>query len=188
MHIERQSIPGLYTVDIERFVDERGYFARTRCVEEFAEAGIESTFVQSSVSYNTRKGTLRGMHLQLDPHGETKLLRCVSGSVYDVLLDLRPTSPMVGKWQAFELSAENQKAVIVPPGVAHGFQTLADSTTVVYDIDTPYAPGFAAGVRWDDPAFNIIWPDSKERIISDKDRSWPDYDPGRGLTVSFVPG
>lgn len=182
MHIESQSIPGLYTVDIERFVDERGYFARTRCVEEFARAGIDSTFVQSSVSYNTRKGTLRGMHLQLAPHGETKLLRCVAGAVYDVLLDLRVDSPTEGKWLAFELSAENQRAVVVPPGVAHGFQTLADSSIVVYDIDTPYAPGSAAGVRWDDPVFGIVWPQSEERIISDKDRSWPDYDPSRGLT------
>lgn len=177
MIIEEAKLPGVNVIDIERHSDDRGYFARTWCVDEFAEAGLHPEFVQSSISFNTQAGTLRGMHLQRSPHGETKLIRCVGGAVYDVLLDLRPDSPTYRQWEAFELTAHSQRALLVPPGIAHGFQTLAAATTVTYDIDTRYAPDHATGVRWDDPAFAIAWPTVEQRILSDKDARWPDFDP-----------
>lgn len=174
--IEPTSIDGLYTVAPERHSDDRGFFARTWCVDEFADAGINPEFVQASVSYNERANTLRGMHFQREPHGETKLIGCIAGAIHDVLLDLRPDSDTYLHWEAFELSAENGLQIFAPPGLAHGFQTLVDRSVVSYHIDTFYQPDHSAGVRWDDQAFGISWPEAAERIMSDKDRAWPDYD------------
>lgn len=174
--IEPTTIDGLYTVSPERHEDDRGFFARTWCVDEFADAGINPEFVQASVSFNRSANTLRGMHFQQEPHGETKLISCIAGAIQDVLLDLRPDSDTYLQWESFELSAQNGIQLFAPPGLAHGFQTLVDGSTVSYHIDTFYQPGHSAGVRWDDPAFGIVWPDADERIMSDKDREWPDYD------------
>lgn len=176
MIIEPTTIDGLYTVAQERHEDDRGFFARTWCVDEFADAGINPEFVQASVSYNERANTLRGMHFQREPHGETKLIACIAGAIHDVLLDLRPESDTYLQWESFQLSADNGLQLFAPPGIAHGFQTLADATTVSYHIDTFHQPDHSAGFRWDDPTFAITWPEADERILSDKDRDWPDYD------------
>ncbi len=178
MIIEPTTIDGLYTVAPERHEDDRGYFARTWCVDEFADAGISPDFVQASVSYNARATTLRGMHFQREPYGETKLISCIAGAIHDVLLDLRPDSDTYLTWESFELSPESGLQLLAPAGLAHGFQTLADASVVSYHIDTFYQPDHAAGVRWDDPAFGIEWPDGPDRIMSDKDRAWPDFDEG----------
>ncbi len=175
MFFQSTPIDGLYTVDPDRHSDERGYFARAWCVNEFSEEGLTAGFVQGSISYNIRAHTLRGMHYQTEPHGETKLIRCERGAIYDVILDLRPGSDTYLQWKAFELNPENGRQLYVAPGLAHGFQTLTDDTVVGYQIDTFHQPDHATGVRWDDPAFAIEWPDAGERIMSDKDRSWPDY-------------
>ncbi|MEM9561402.1 MAG: dTDP-4-dehydrorhamnose 3,5-epimerase [Actinomycetota bacterium] len=176
MIIEPTTIDGLHTVAPERHGDERGFFARTWCVDEFAEAGLSPEFVQASVSYNAKANTLRGMHFQREPYGETKLIACIAGAVTDVLLDLRPDSPTYLTWERFELTAENGLQVLAPAGLAHGFQTLVDESVVSYHIDTFYQPDHSAGVRWDDPAFGIEWPEAAARILSDKDRAWPDYE------------
>lgn len=178
--IEPTTIEGLYTVTQDRHRDERGYFARTWCVDEFAEAGLSPEFVQASVSFNEHAGTLRGMHFQRAPYGETKLIACVTGAIHDVLLDLRPDSETYLRWEAFELTPDNGIQLLAPPGLAHGFQTLADATTVTYHIDTFYQPDHSAGVRWDDPAFGIDWPDCGDRVMSDKDRDWADFDGAAG--------
>ncbi len=177
MFIEPTSIDGLYTIDPERHADDRGWFTRAWCVNEFSEEGLTAGFVQGSVSYNAKAGTLRGMHFQTEPYGETKLIRCESGAIYDVILDMRPDSDTYLQWEAFELTPGTGRELYVAPGLAHGFQTLNDETVVGYQIDTFYQPDHAAGVRWDDPAFGIEWPDTAdgERIMSDKDRSWPDH-------------
>jgi dTDP-4-dehydrorhamnose 3,5-epimerase len=178
--IEPTTIEGLYTVAPERHRDERGFFARTWCVNEFADAGLSPEFVQASVSYNERVNTLRGMHFQREPYGETKLISCIAGAIYDVLLDLRPDSETYLRWQGFELDPDNGLQILAPPGLAHGFQTLADGATVTYHIDTFYQPDHSDGVRWDDPTFAIDWPEADERTMSDKDRTWPDYRPEPG--------
>ena len=157
----------------ERHEDERGYFARTFCVDELAAQGLETRVAQCSVSWNRRAGTLRGMHYQVPPHEEVKLVRCSRGALYDVLLDLRPSSTSYRAWQAFELSARNGHGLYVPAGVAHGFQTLVDDTEVSYQISSPYQPAAARGIRWDDPAFRIKWPTCESRIISERDRGFP---------------
>ena len=164
------------TVDIEPREDQRGFFARTWCRDEFARHGLDVDTAQNSVSINRRKGTLRGLHFQRAPHAETKLVRCVRGAIWDVVVDLRPDSPTFGKWQGFELTAANYRALSVPKGFAHGFQTLADDTEVFYQISTFYAPEAAAGYRYDDPAFAIEWP-LPVAAISPKDLEWPRFDP-----------
>lgn len=175
MIIEPTTIDGLYTIDLERFEDDRGHFARTWCENELADAGLSAGFVQGSVSFNATAGTLRGMHFQVEPHAETKLIRCESGALFDVLLDLRPESSTYLGWEAFELTPERGRQLYVGPGLAHGFVTLADNTVVSYQIDTFYQPNAGSGVRWDDPAFAIEWPHFAELTMSDKDRNWPDH-------------
>ena len=171
------ALDGAWVVDIEPSEDERGMFARTFDADEFRARGLSADFVQSSTSYNVRAGTLRGLHLQADPHAECKLVRCTAGAAYDVLVDLRPDSPTRLRWEAVELTAANRRAVYVPRGVAHGFQTLADGTELLYMIDRPYVPEAARGVRWDDPAVGVDWPDpGGERTISERDRGLPDLD------------
>lgn len=169
-------IGGAFVIEPEPVEDERGFFARTWCAAEFQRRGLADALSQCSISYNRRAGTLRGMHLQVPPHAETKLVRCTAGAVYDVILDLRPGSPSYCRWCAVELSSTNRHAVYVPAGVAHGFQTLVADTELLYQISMPYAPESARGVRWDDPAFAIRWP-AAERTISDRDRSYEDFRP-----------
>ena len=175
--IEPTEIEGLYTIEQERHADERGFFARTWCINELAEAGLAVEFVQASISHNTTSGTLRGLHFQEDPYGETKLIGCVNGALHDVLLDLRPDSDTYLRHLSFELTPDRGLSLLACPGLAHGFQTLADDTVVSYHIDTFYQPAHATGVRWDDPAFAIEWPDVEVRIMSEKDREWPDFSP-----------
>jgi dTDP-4-dehydrorhamnose 3,5-epimerase len=168
------ALAGACIIDIETVQDERGFFARSWCREEFARHGLNPDLAQCSISFNKKRGTLRGMHYQAAPHEETKVVRCTRGAIYDVIVDLRPESPTFRKWIAVELSADNRRMLYVPLGFAHGFQSLVDDTEVFYQISTFYHPGSARGVRWDDPAFGIEWPVT-ERVISDKDRQYPDF-------------
>lgn len=161
-------------VKLEAARDQRGYFARTFCVEEFAAHGLEVHYPQHSISFSARKGTLRGMHFQRDPHSEVKLVRCTRGVILDVIIDIRPNSPTYRHWQGFELSSGNGDQIYIPKGFAHGFQTLSDDVEVSYLISTPYAPASASGIRHDDPAFGIRWPLSVSEI-SERDLQWPDF-------------
>ncbi len=163
-------------IELDRHADERGYFARTFCRKEFADAGLETDFVQGNMSFNHVKGTLRGMHFQRAPHEEVKVVRCISGAIYDVIIDLRPASPSYLKWQGFTLSAENGRQLYVPRGFAHGFLTLCDGAAVVYQVSAFYAPGAEGGVRWNDPRFAIAWP-GDVAVASPKDAAWPDFSP-----------
>ena len=165
-----------YIIEIEAMADERGFFARSWCAQEFSLHGLNPNVAQCSVSFNARRGTLRGMHYQNEPHPEAKLVRCSSGAIYDVVLDLRPASPSYCKWFAVELTAANRKMLYVPEGMAHGFQTLADDTEVFYQISESYRPECARGVRWDDPRFGIEWP-IRDPIISQRDRTFADHKP-----------
>jgi dTDP-4-dehydrorhamnose 3,5-epimerase len=149
---------GAFVVEPERIADERGFFARTWCVNEFAARGLETRLVQCNVSYNARRGTLRGMHFQAAPHEEVKLVRCTAGAIYDVIVDLRPGSPTRHQWFGVELTAANRLALYIPAGFAHGFQTLEDESEVFYQMAEFYHPESARGVRYDDPAFGIAWP------------------------------
>jgi dTDP-4-dehydrorhamnose 3,5-epimerase len=167
-------IAGAFVVEIEPIADERGYFARTFEKEAFREAGLDTEFVQHSVSFNRARGTLRGMHLQAEPWEESKIVGCSRGAIYDVLLDLRPSTPTSRRWTAIELRAESPRFLYVPKGVAHGFQTLEDESVVTYQISVPYHPEAARGVRWDDPAFEIAWP-LAVTCISEKDRGYPGW-------------
>jgi dTDP-4-dehydrorhamnose 3,5-epimerase len=175
MIFRETELPGAYVIEAERIEDERGFFARLFDGDEFTERGLEKTFVQWSISYNEDAGTLRGMHFQSPPHDEVKLVRVTSGALYDVIVDLRPDSPAFKRWAAVELTAENRLTLYIPKGFAHGFQTLEDATEVFYAISAFYEPSAGGGVRWDDPSLGIEWPPSDRRIISEKDRSWPDF-------------
>jgi dTDP-4-dehydrorhamnose 3,5-epimerase len=176
MTFEETSIPGVWTVDLERREDPRGFFARTFCEDEFGDRGLLTRFVQCNLSSNARRGTLRGMHWQNDPKPEVKLVRCVRGSVYDVVIDLRRGSPAYCQWIGVELSAANGRALYIPAGVAHGFQTLEDNTDLYYHMGEFYDPALGAGVRWNDPAFGIAWPIA-DPVLSEKDAAYPDYYP-----------
>jgi dTDP-4-dehydrorhamnose 3,5-epimerase len=171
-------LEGAYLVQAERHDDERGFFARTWSREEFVERGLVPDLSQCSISRNTRAGTLRGMHFQTPPHAEAKLVRCTAGAIFDVIIDLRPESSTHARWVGYELSAETGNALYIPKGFAHGFQTLVDGAEVFYMISDPYAPEAAAGVRWDDAAFEIDWPYADVRVMNERDRSYPDYRPG----------
>jgi dTDP-4-dehydrorhamnose 3,5-epimerase len=167
-------LAGMWLVEIEPYSDERGHFARTWCRREFEAHGLDTDLAQASLSFNRARGTIRGLHFQRPPHGEVKLVRCTRGAIFDVALDLRPRSPTRGEWQSFELSAANAAALYVPKGFAHGFQTLAPDTEVLYQISEFHAPQAASGVRFDDPEFAIEWP-LPVASISARDRAWPDY-------------
>lgn len=158
------------------FEDKRGRFERSFCTQEFEAAGLETRFVQHSQSWSAAKGTLRGMHFQRSPHGEAKLVRCLRGRIWDVILDLRTTSPSFLRWQGFELSSANRHQLYIPVGFAHGFQTLCDDVEVGYMMSTGHVPEASGGVRHDDPAFYIEWP-LKVAAMSEKDRNWPDFAP-----------
>jgi dTDP-4-dehydrorhamnose 3,5-epimerase len=163
-------------IQLEPHHDARGFFARTYCQKEFAAAGLETGFVQANMSVNPARGTLRGMHFQKAPHEEVKVVRCINGAIYDVIVDLRPASPSYLKWQGFELTAENGLQLYVPRGFAHGFLTLADQAAVAYQVSAFYAPGAEAGLRWNDPRFGIAWP-ADVAVLSPKDAAWPDFSP-----------
>ncbi|MPZ78386.1 MAG: dTDP-4-dehydrorhamnose 3,5-epimerase [Deltaproteobacteria bacterium] len=167
-------LPGAYIIELERLADERGFFARAFCRDEFEQHGLNSSVAQCNISFNRKKGTLRGMHYQVAPHSEAKLVTCVAGSVYDVIIDLRTDSATYSQWLAVELSAHQRSMLYIPEGFAHGFQTLEDDTEVFYQMFQFYQPAAGRGVRWDDPAFAIRWPDGP-RILSDRDRSYPDF-------------
>ena len=167
-------LKGAYIIDINPFTDARGFFARVWCQKEFEAHGLVPRMVQTNISFNNAQGTLRGMHYQLAPSEETKLVRCTKGAIYDVIVDLRQDSPTYLQWVGVELTANNYKMLYVPEHFAHGFQTLETDTEVTYQVSQFYAPQFERGVRYDDPAFRIAWP-LAVRVISDKDRSWPDY-------------
>lgn len=174
MNFIKTSLPGAYLVELEKVVDERGFFARTWCADEFRLRGLNSNLAQCSLSANVRRGTLRGVHFQGEPYAEAKLVRCSAGAIYDVLLDLRPASPTHLKWFAAELTADNHRMLYVPEGLAHGFQTLVDSSEVSYQISHAYRAEFSRGVRWNDPRFGIEWP-LPDPILSNRDRTFPDY-------------
>jgi len=167
-------LKGAFIIDLEKREDERGFFARSWCQHEFKDHGLNPSLAQCNVSFNTRKGTLRGMHFQVKPDEEARSVRCTQGSIYDVIIDLRPDSPTFKNWIAEELTAENYRMVYVPEGFAHGFLTLEDRTEVFYQMSQFYAPASARGVRWNDPAFAIQWPMAVQ-VISDRDRSYPDF-------------
>lgn len=169
-------LEGAFIIDIEHIHDERGFFARSWCSEEFQALGLNPNLVQCSVSFNEFAGTLRGMHYQSPPHPETKVVRCTAGSIYDVIIDLRPNSATFKQWISVELSAENRRMIYVPVGFAHGFQSLVDNTEVFYMVSEFYHPELSLSVRWNDPQFAITWPNGGPRVISVRDSRHPDFD------------
>lgn len=172
MQFRETNLPGAYVVEMQPFTDDRGQFARSWCSDEFARRGLVAEFVQGNVSLNPRTGTIRGMHWQEPPHAEVKLIRCVRGAIWDVIVDLRSRSPTYGEWFGIELSTDSFKMLYVPEGFAHGFQVLEDETEVNYMVSSPYAKHAARGIRYDDPAIGIRWP-LPVTAISEADRSWP---------------
>lgn len=166
-----------YTIDLEKRGDDRGFFARFFCVDEFSRAGLETRFVQVNNSLSSVRGTLRGMHYQLGDSAEVKIVRCIRGAVFDAIIDLRPDSPTFRKWFGAELSDENRRMMYVPRGFAHGILTLTDHTELLYLVSDFYAPSAERGIRWNDPAFAIEWPVAVAEI-SAKDAAWPDFDAG----------
>jgi len=176
MNFKETTLGGAFVIEVQAFEDERGFFGRTFCRHEFSMHGLNVTIAQCNTSFNRHSGTLRGMHYQLAPHGEDKLVRCTRGKLYDVIVDLRRESRTFKQWFAIELTAENRLMLYVPKGVAHGFLTLEDNTEIHYQMSEFYHPESAGGVRWNDPAFNIQWPESQP-ILADRDRNWPDYHP-----------
>ena len=174
MRIVRTPLQGMLLLEPEKLADERGFFARTFCTDELAAHDMVFEVVQCNLSYNARRGTLRGMHFQRPPHAEGKIVSCTAGSLFDVVVDLRPDSPTYRAWHSEVLSAANRLAFAIPPGCAHGFQTLEDHTEVFYIMSHRYVPQAAAGVRWNDPAFGIRWP-SDRPVISERDASYPDF-------------
>lgn len=175
MRFLETTLRGAFVIEPEPSGDARGFFARTFCRREFENHGLNPDVCQTSVSYNRRRGTLRGMHYQMPPYAECKLVRCNRGSIYDVIIDLRRGSPTFGRWVGYELSAANRRMLYIPEGFAHGFETLDDESEVSYQMSEFYAPDSQRGVRWDDPAFAIRWPMGPV-VISERDRSYPDFD------------
>lgn len=174
MRFAETALSGAYVIELEPNVDARGFFARTFCEREFAEHGLPTRFPQCNLSRNRRLGTLRGMHFEAPPTAESKLVRCSTGAVYDVIVDLRPASATRFRWFGVELTAESGRALFIPAGFAHGFLTLADDTDVFYHMGDSYRPGSARGFRWNDPRFGITWP-TAPLTMSDRDASYPDY-------------
>jgi dTDP-4-dehydrorhamnose 3,5-epimerase len=183
------TLKGAYSIELEPHGDERGQFVRTWCRDEFARHGLEVTFVQTAVSINRQRGTLRGLHWQEAPHAEAKLIRCARGAIYDVIVDIRQDSPTFGRWIGLTLTPQSQLALFVPQGFAHGFQSLEDDSEVSYQLSAAHAPASARGLRFDDPALAIDWPLPVSRI-SDWDRSWPllDAKDGRPAGTDVSPG
>lgn len=173
-------LQGAYIVAVKKLEDDRGFFGRTFCGAEFREYGLKENMVQANVSYNKRKGTLRGMHYQVAPHQEAKLVRCTRGALYDVIVDFRPSSPTYKQWFGVELTADSYTMLYVPPDFAHGFITLRDDTEAIYQVSQFYTPGAEQGLRWNDPAIGIQWP-VEIAVISPKDAAWPDFKKGSNL-------
>jgi dTDP-4-dehydrorhamnose 3,5-epimerase len=169
------NLSGVYLIELERLEDERGFFARTYCEQEFSAHGIPFHFVQCNISFNKHKGTLRGMHYQAAPYEEPKLVRCTMGAIYDVIIDIRPESPSFKRWGAYELTSENRLMLYIPAGFAHGFQTLVENSEVFYQMGEFYHPESACGIRWDDPAFGISWPQTRDIILSKTDSSFANF-------------
>jgi dTDP-4-dehydrorhamnose 3,5-epimerase len=172
MLFKNTTFKDIWLIDLTPTFDDRGCFARTFCSQEFAARGLETSFVQHSLSYSKERGTLRGLHFQKPPHGEAKLVRCVRGSIFDVIVDIRPHSSTYRQWEGFKLTGGNQRQLYIPAGFAHGFQTLSDDVEVHYLISAFYEPTAASGFCYDDPAFAISWP-LPVSVISDKDKAWP---------------
>lgn len=169
-------LAGAFVIDLEPRRDDRGFFARAFCVKEFEQHGLETGIVQANLSQNERRGTVRGMHYQRAPHAEVKIVRCVSGAVFDAIIDLRPESPTHLRWTAVELTRDNRRMLYVPEGFAHGYQALEDDSEVLYLVTHFYSPEHEAAVRWNDPRFGIAWP-IPDVILSPKDAAHPDYHP-----------
>ena len=176
MRLTETKVAGAFLIEPEPIADERGFFARTWCRDEFEAHGLVPHLAQCSVSYSHRKGTLRGLHYQAHPHEEAKLVRCTRGAIWDVAVDLRPDSPTYKAWYGAELTADNRCMLYIPEGCAHGQLTLTDDTEVFYQMSAPFEPTAARGVRWDDPAFGIEWP-GRVQVINERDRSYPDLTP-----------
>ncbi len=172
MKFTESALAGAFIVELERIEDDRGFFARSFCAEEFAAHGLPAIMPQCSVSFNARRATLRGLHFQADPHAEDKLVRCTAGAIFDVIVDLRRDSPGRGRWLGIELTADNRRSLFIPRGFAHGFITLTDGSEVLYMMSVPYVPGFARGVRWNDPAIGIDWPLEPEHM-TERDAAYP---------------
>jgi dTDP-4-dehydrorhamnose 3,5-epimerase len=168
-------LKGAFVIEMERREDHRGSFARTWCAEEFRSHGLNISMVQGNTAHSKVRGTLRGMHMQKAPYGEAKLIRCIRGTIYDVMLDVRPDSATFKEWVSVELDEKSNLMLFVPEGFAHGYQTLRDDTEVFYLVSQFYSPECETGVRYDDPAFRINWPIRDVALISEKDRSWPDF-------------
>lgn len=175
MRFTELEVAGAFYVELEPNADDRGTFSRAWCARELAEHGAVGEIVQMNLSTNHRRGTIRGLHVQNPPHGEAKFFRCINGASYHVIVDVRPGSRTYGRWAGVELSADRHDALYVPPYCAKGYQALTDGTAVLYAVSSPYTPGAETGLRWDDPAFAISWPITDGVIVSDKDRSWPDF-------------
>ncbi len=174
MHFTETKLKGLYLVDLERREDHRGFFARAWCQHELGEQQLETQFVQANDSYNPLRGTIRGLHYQIAPYEEVKYVRCISGAVYDVSVDLRSDSPTFGQWIGVELTAHNRRMLYVPKGFAHGYLSLLDDTEVLYLVSAYYTPGAVRGLRYDDPALGITWPIPIE-VVSEADKAWPGF-------------
>ncbi|WP_373498635.1 dTDP-4-dehydrorhamnose 3,5-epimerase [Desulfococcus sp.] len=174
MIFQETPLKGAFVLELKKIEDDRGFFARSYCQKEFEEHGLVPRIVQANVSYNAKKGTLRGMHYQIHPYEETKLVRCTCGAIYDVIIDLRKESPTYRQWFGIELTSKNRKMLFVPESFGHGFQTLKEDTEVTYMVSQFYSPGSERGIRWNDPAFGIHWPTVVE-VISPKDAHWEDY-------------
>jgi dTDP-4-dehydrorhamnose 3,5-epimerase len=174
MLFHETTLPSVYEIHIEPHTDDRGFFARSWCREEFAAHGLNPDLAQCNISFNTRRGTLRGLHLQAPPFEEAKLVRCTQGAIRDVVVDLRPSSPAFRKWIAIDLTAANRRMLYIPEGCAHGFLTLADDTEIFYQMSECFDAASARGVRWNDPAFGIDWA-AKVEVISERDRTYPDF-------------
>lgn len=174
MIFNETKLPGVFEIHLEPHCDDRGFFARSWCHKEFEAHGLNPKLVQCNVSFNERKGTLRGVHYQAEPRQEAKVVRCTAGAIHDVVIDLRPQSPTFKRWTSAALTAKNRRMLYVPEGCAHGFLTLEDETEVFYQMSEFYYPESARGVRWDDPAFQVRWPRAVE-AISERDRTYPDF-------------
>ena len=175
MKFTESPLSGAYVIDIEERRDARGFFARAWCAREFEVHGLKPEMIQANISVNTEPGTTRGLHYQIEPYQECKLVRCTRGAIYDVLVDVRPDSPTRGRWYGVELTAQNHRMLYVPEGCAHGYQSLVADTEVMYHVSQVYSPEFERGLRWNDPEIGIVWPIVDGIIVSEKDRSWSDY-------------
>ena len=173
MIFKESKLKGAFIIEIDKKSDDRGFFARTWCKNEFEAQGLSTKFVQVNLAFNEKKGILRGMHYQKNPYEEVKLVRCTRGALYDVIIDIRKDSPTYKQWIGIELTQDNYRMLYIPEGFAHGYQTLQDHTEIIYQVSQFYTPNAEGGVRWDDPTVNIVWPETEERNISSKDQMWP---------------